>query len=217
MIFKFQRADGVRNALDRVLNRMRKIIHWINAPCILRIVMLHMRHAINDGVTHIHIWRRHIDSGAQHLLAVLIRAVFHRFKQRKILFHASVGRWIFPARLRQSPSVCPDFIGRKIRNIGFALSNQRNGRFIHLSKIIGRKKQAVFPIRAKPLYVRLNRIDKFDLFFRRIRVIKAQVEGSAIFLCKPRIQQYGFRMSDMQITVWLRRKSRTDCFTGPFR
>ena len=71
VILKLQRTDGMGNALDGILDRMRKIVHRIDAPFIAGIVMCHMSHTVDDRVSHVDIRGCHIDLGTQHLLAVL--------------------------------------------------------------------------------------------------------------------------------------------------
>ena len=56
VIFKFQRTDGMGNALDGILDGMCKIVHRIDTPFISGIVMCHMRHTVNDRISHVHIW-----------------------------------------------------------------------------------------------------------------------------------------------------------------
>ena len=139
MVLKLQRADGMRNALDRVLNGMRKIVHGIDAPCISRVVMRHVRHAVNNGITHVDVGTCHVDLGAKHKLAVGILALFHLLKKAKVLLYAPVAVRIVLARLRKGSAVLFDLLRRQIRHVSLALLNELNGALIHLTKIVGRK------------------------------------------------------------------------------
>ena len=68
------------DSFDGIFDRMGKIIHGIYAPGISRVMMAHMGHTVNDRITHIHIRRGHVNSGAQNLFPVGIYAILHFFK-----------------------------------------------------------------------------------------------------------------------------------------
>ena len=55
VILELQCTKGMAHALNGILNRMRKIVHWINAPLISCIMMGHMRHTVDHRVTHVNI------------------------------------------------------------------------------------------------------------------------------------------------------------------
>ena len=40
MILELQRTDGVRDALNRILDRMCKVVHRVNTPLVTSIVMV---------------------------------------------------------------------------------------------------------------------------------------------------------------------------------
>ena len=143
-----------------------------------------MRHTVNYRITHVHIRGGHVDSGAQHLFPVGIPAVFHIFKQRKIFFHASCAGRILLAGLCQRTSVLPDLLCGKIGYISLSLFDQLNSGLIHLVKIIGGKEKPVLPVCAQPLYILLDGFHEFLLFLGGIRIIKTEIEFSAVFLCQ---------------------------------
>ena len=172
------------NALDGILDGMCKIVHRIDTPFISGIVMCHVRHTINNRISHVHIWACHIDSGAQNLFAVGIFARFHLFKQNEVFFYASLCTGIHLTRLGQRTAVFTDLIRGKIRNVSFAFLNQLYSALIHLVEIVGCKEQSVLPVCAQPFYVRLDRFYKFDLFLRRVGIVKTEIEFTAVLLCK---------------------------------
>ncbi len=45
----------MRDALDGILNRVRKVIHWIDAPLVSCVVVCHVRHTVDYRVSHIQI------------------------------------------------------------------------------------------------------------------------------------------------------------------
>ena len=91
MILKLQGADGMRNSLDRVLDRMREVIHRIDAPFVSGIVMRRVRDAVNDRVSEVDVRRRHVNLGTKYLFAVRVFAGPHFLKQREIFLHAAIS------------------------------------------------------------------------------------------------------------------------------
>ena len=65
MVFEFQRAQGMRNAFNRVGDRVREILHRIDAALVARVLMTHMANTIQSRIAQIHIRRSHVDFGAE--------------------------------------------------------------------------------------------------------------------------------------------------------
>ena len=61
VVVKFQRAYGMRDALDGVGDAVGEVVHGVDAPLVSRTVMLGMPDAVQRGVTHDHIGRGHIN------------------------------------------------------------------------------------------------------------------------------------------------------------
>ena len=209
VILEFQCADGVRHALDRILNRMREVVHRVYAPAVARILMRNVCNPVNDRIPHIHIGGSHVDLCPKHLLAVGVHAVLHVLEKLEILLHAAVPVRTLLARLRQRPAVLADLLGGEIAHKGFAFPDQLDGSLIHLLEIIGGEKTAVAVVSAQPLDILLDRFHELALFLRRVRVIKAEIELSMIFLREPIVQKDRLCVTDMEIAVRLRRKPGT--------
>ena len=75
----------MRNALERVLYRMRVVVERVDAPFVALAVMRGVNYAVYRGVAHIHIGRRHIDLCAESVRAVGELAVLHAFEKVKVL------------------------------------------------------------------------------------------------------------------------------------
>src|SRR6267154_4251098 len=81
MVFKLQRAHGVRNVFQRVRLAMRKVVHGINAPFVAGAMVLGMQNPVHHGIAHVEVGRRHIDLGPQHARTVWKFACLHPRKQ----------------------------------------------------------------------------------------------------------------------------------------
>ena len=71
VVFKFKGAQGMRHTLDCVLNRMREIVHRVNAPGIPRAVVRDTVDAVQNRVTHIEVAGSQVDFRPKRHFAVL--------------------------------------------------------------------------------------------------------------------------------------------------
>ena len=203
------------NTLDGILDGMSKVIHRVNAPFISGIVMGHMSHTIDNRITHIHVWRSHINLCAEYFLSIRIFSGFHILEQLQVLFHASVTVRAVLSRLGQSSAVLADLLCSQVTHISFSFFDQLYSCLIHLIKIVGRKEQTIFPVSPQPLDIFLDRIYELHLLFGRI--IKTHVELTIVLLSQSIVQQDGFCMSNMQVAIRLRRKTGMHCVIHTFR
>ena len=176
---------------------MRKIIHRIDAPGITGIMMRHMCHTIDDRITHVHIRRRHINTGSQYLLAILILSVLHLGKDAQIFFDAAFPPRIVLARMLKISSGLTDLLRRQIRDISLSFFDQLHSTLIHAPEIVRRKEETVFIIRAEPLYILLNGFHELAFFLGRIRIVKTEIKLSAVFLCHTVVGQDRLCMPDV--------------------
>jgi hypothetical protein len=161
---------------------MGKVIHRINAPFVTGPVMMRaFNDAVERRVPHHNVPRRHVDFRAQDAIPFFELAVFHPFKEVKILIDRTVAVGAFFAGFSQGPPVLTDLIGRQTINVRLALLNKLNGILIKFFKIIRSVKQLALPIKPQPFDILLDRLNVSVLFFRRIGVIEAQVTGRIIF------------------------------------
>ena len=98
------------HAFNSILDGMREIVHRVNAPFVTGILVRHMCHTIDDGISHVDVGRGHIDAGTQYLSAVLVFAGLHILEQCQILFYASGAAGIFLTGLGQASSVFTDLL-----------------------------------------------------------------------------------------------------------
>ncbi len=210
MILKLQGADGVGNALNGIRERMCEIIHWVNAPSIPGTVMGGMGNTVDNRITHIDIWRCHVDLGSQYLLPIGELAVFHASKEIHILLNAAVPIWAFLACLSQGATHAADFLGSGIIYIGLAIFNELYGKFIELLKVVRCIEHPLIPAKAQPFYILLDGIHIFHVFLYRICIIKAEVAQSIVLLRQSKVQANGLGVANMEIAIWLWRKTGVD-------
>ena len=172
------------NTLDRILNRMSKIIHRIDAPLVTCVVMVHPCYSVNNRISHIDIRACHIYLGTEHLASIRELTILHSLEQIKILLYTSVSVWAVLARLGKCSSVLSDLICVEVTHISLALLDELYGCLIHLIKIVRCKEHSVAKVCSKPLYICKYGLNKLCLFLCRIRIVKSEIKLPAILLCQ---------------------------------
>ena len=105
MVFKFQRAQGMRDAFQRIRHAMGIVVHRIDAPRVARAVMGCVQNAIHDGVAHEHIAGGHIDFGTQDVRTFLEFTGPHAREQVEVFLDRAVAIRTLLARPRRVPRV----------------------------------------------------------------------------------------------------------------
>ena len=207
VVLELECADGMRDSFNCIFNRVREVVHRVNAPLVPCVMVSRMRDTVNNRVSHIDIRRCHVNLRSEHLFAVRVFSFLHFLEKRKIFLYASVSVRTLFARLCKRTPVLLDFLRRKVADIGFALLYQFKRRFVHFVEIIGRP-ESLIPPETKPFHIFFNGVDVFNILFYRVRVVISEVAGAAVLRRRGKVQADGFRVSDMQVAVRLRRKTR---------
>ena len=206
---KFQRAQAVGNALQRVLNGMGEVIHGIDAPLVPLTVMVHVVDPVDNGVPHIEVAAGQVDLGPQSHGAVGELPCPHPGKEVQALLNGTVpvGRGGGDADVAP---VGAELLGRQLAHIGKALFDEAHRLTVILLKIVRAVEEAVTPVEAKPVDVLLDGLHELLVLFGRVGVIHPQVAQSAELLSGAEVDGQGLAVADMQIAVGLRRKPGVD-------
>ena len=208
VILKLQGAQRMRDVFDGVRQRMREVVHRIDAPSISRAMMHGVRDAVDDGIAHRDVRRRHVDLGTQHAAAVGELARLHALEEREVFRDAATAAGTLLARLRQRAAIGADLLRREIVDVGKPLLDQSARILIELFKVVRRIVAAIAPRKTQPLDVLLDRVDVLRILLRRIRIVKAQVAKPRILLRRAEVQADRLRMTNVQIAVRFGRKAR---------
>ena len=210
VVDELQRADGVRNAFQRIGQAVRKVVHGIDAPLVAGPVVFGMADAVQRGVTHDHVGRGHVDLGAEHMLPVGELAVAHPVEQIEVFLDGTVPVWAFRARLRQRAPAGADFLGALAVHIRLAVTDELLGERIQLIEVVGSVIFPIVPFAAEPVHVFTDGIHVFGIFLHRIGIVEAQVAQPAVLLRQPEVDADGLGVADVQIAVRLRREPGMD-------
>ena len=103
VVLELQRADRMRDALDRVRLAVRVIVARIDRPLRAGARVARMQDAVEHRVAQVDVARRHVDLGAQHARAVRELAGAHAAEQVEVLLHRALAERAVLARLGQVP------------------------------------------------------------------------------------------------------------------
>ena len=202
--------------LDRVRQRVRVVVHRIDAPGVAGAVVRRVADPVQRRIAHVEVRRRHVDLGAQHVRAVGELVGAHPREQIEVLRHRSIAVRAVPARLGQRAAVRAHLVGAQAVDVRLALLDQLDGELIQPLEVVRRVELGV-PREAEPRDVLLDRVDVLDLFLGRVRVVEAQVADAAALGGDPEVEADRLGVADVQIAVRLRRKARRDAAVMPAR
>lgn len=173
---------------DCVLDRMREIVHGINAPLVTLTMMRRVQHAVNNGVAHIDIRTRHINLRTQNERAVSDASCAHIFEQREVFFHAAIAVGARTPRLSQRAAVFAHLFRRKIIDVREPFADQRQRRLVHNGEVIRSVQDIEIRSVKQPFHIRDNRIDVLLLFFGRIGIIETQIAFAVILFRETEVE-----------------------------
>ena len=210
VILELERAQRVRDVLERIRQRMREIVHRVDAPFVAGPLVRDVADAVQGRVAQVHVGRCHVDLRPQHVFAVPEFARAHAPEQVHILRDAAITIRAVRAGLGQGSAVRANFLGTQRVHVRESHFNEFFGRLVQLLEIVRRVRQAVSPVETEPVHVLLDGVDVFLLFLVGIGVVIPQVGTSARLGGDAEIQAYRHDVADVQIAVGLRRKPRND-------
>ena len=211
MILILQRAQGVGDVLQGILDGMSEVVHGIDAPLVALTVMMSILDAVNDGVAHIEVAALQIDLGAQGVLALRELAVLHALEQVERLLHGTVT----PGRTGGGGSVAAvllELLGGQLTNISQSLLDQLYSELIVLFKVV-RAVQHLIPLKAQPADIFLNGVHELHIFLGGVGVVKAQVALAAKLFGSAEVDAQSLAVADVQIAVGLGRETGMDGLT----
>lgn len=214
VILEFERAERMRDAFERIRDAVRVVVHRIHAPCVAGAVVVRVTDPVDHRVAHVHVRRRHVDLRAQHVLAFLELAGLHAAEQVEVLVGRAVAERRRLAGLGQRAAVRAHLVGALAVDVGLAALDQQLGELVQLVVVVAREilmiDRVLAPVEAEPAHCIDDRVDVFDAFLFRVRVVETQVAHAAVVARDAEIQTDALRMTDMEIAVRLGREARLD-------
>ena len=222
MILEFQRADRVRDAFNGIGERVRIVVGRIDAPRGAGPVVGGMADAIEHGVPQVDVRGCHVDFRPQDMGSVGEFSRPHPAEEIQVFIDRSGPVRAVFAGLGECAAIFTHLLGRQAVDVGFVLLDQRDGEFVEALEIIRCVKHFAVPVETQPVHIVLNGLDEFRIFGGGVRVVEPQVADSAwVFIGEAEIEANGFRMTDVEVSVRLRREAGDDAAVvlsgGPIR
>ena len=206
VILILQRAETVRDALERVLNRVREVVHRVDAPLVALTVMLDIADAVEHRVAHVEVAAREIDLRAQRVFALGELAVAHPLEEIEALLDRAVAPRALGGGVRVA-AVFLELLRRQLAHIGQTFFDQLHGELVVLLKVVRAEEEPVAPVKAEPVNVLLNGLDELVVLLGGVRVVHAEIAQAAEALGRAEVDAQRLAVADVQITVRLGRKT----------
>ena len=127
LILEFQRAQRVRDVLQRVGLAVREVVHRIDAPLVAGAVVMRMADAVDHRVAQVDVGRGHVDLAPQHVRAVGKLAVAHAAEEIEVLRDGPVAPGRILAGLGQRAAELAHLVGAQLVDVGQAVLDERLG------------------------------------------------------------------------------------------
>ena len=128
MVLELERAERMRDPLERVRQRVRVVVHRIDAPRVAGPMVRGVADPVERRVAHVEVGRRHVDLRAQHVRAVGELARAHPREQIEVLLDRAIAiRAVLP-RLGQRAAVGANLVGVEAVDVGLAAAGSARRR-----------------------------------------------------------------------------------------
>ena len=208
MILKFQRANRMRDSLERIRDRMGEVVQRVNAPLIAGAMVRGVTDPVDRGIAKIDVRASHVDLEAEHMGAIGKFARTHPAKEGKILLGAALPIGAVLPRLGQRTARGAHFFGRLAVDVRQAMLDEPLGEAIQMIVIVRRVVAMRAPVITQPADGFGDRVLVFDVLLEWIRVVEAQMTDTVVLGREAEVQHDRLGVPEMQISVRLRRESR---------
>ena len=133
---ELERAQRVRDALDRVALPVRPVVGRIDHPRVVRAVMVPAPDAVHHRVAELHVLVLHVDLGAQHARPVGELAGAHATEQVEVLVDVAVAVRRLDARLAVAAALGADRLAVLIVDVRLAVPDQQFGPVVELLEVV---------------------------------------------------------------------------------
>ena len=152
---------------------------------------------------------RHVDLRPEGHRSLGVLALAHLLEEPKILFHRTIPIGAVCPRLGERPLLRCDLLGGLLIDIGQPPLDQVDRKVIELLEVVAGVVD-IAPVEAEPLDIPQDRIDILLVLLDGVGIVEADVADPAILLGDAEVHTYRLGVSDMEVAIRLRGKSRLD-------
>ena len=210
VVLELQRAERMRDPLERVRQRVREVVGRIDDPGVGLPVVGTATDPVDGRVAQVHVGRRHVDLRPQRPRAVGELARPHPREQVQVLLHRPAAVRAVAPRLVPPSAVAAHLVPRQVVDVGQPLADQRHRALVQPLEVVRGVVRTVLPVEAEPADVPLDRAHELQILGLRVRVVHAQVAEPAELLRDAEVQADRLGVADVQIAVRLGRKPGAD-------
>ena len=206
MLHEFQRTPRVGDTFQIVTLSVSEVVHRIGIPLIACTEVGDIQHTIDQRIAEQHVRVGHIDLGTKYQCARLTLTAVHKLKQLQVLLHRTVTIGTVRTRTGGRTLLLGYHLGTLFVHVGTTILNKPYGKVPELLEVVAGVVD-VSPLESEPLNIMFDALDIFRILLLGVGVIKAQVTLATVFLSQPEVDGDSFRVTDMQVTVRLRRET----------
>ena len=210
VVFVLHGADGVGDAFNGVGLAVGEVVHGVDDPLVAGAVMGSFEDAVEDGVPHVDVARRHVDPGPEDSLALLAQAVLHLVEEGEVFFYGAVAVGALDAGLCEGAAVLADLVGVEVVDVGHALPDEVDGEFVELVEVVGGEVEVVAPVPAEPSDVLEDAVDELLFLPGGVGVVEAHVAAAAVLVGEAEVEAHGLGVADVEVAVGLRGEAGDD-------
>mmetsp|Transcript_59907 Transcript_59907/g.129910 ORF Transcript_59907/g.129910 Transcript_59907/m.129910 type:complete len:252 (+) Transcript_59907:1373-2128(+) len=203
------------DAFDGVLLTMREIIQGVHAPLVARAVMRLVQDPIDGRVTHVHVRVRHVNLGPQEMRTFGVLPVAHLPEKSKVFLGRAIPEAAVGAGGGQRTSVGLHLRSSLRVHVSLAIFDEQFRPLVELIKVARSEVEMLSPAEAQPSHVLHDTLHIFRLLRRGVGVVEAKVAPALVHLSEAEVDANRLAMPYVQVTIWLRRKTRADNITMP--
>ena len=215
VVLVLERADRVRDALDRVRLPVSPVVHGIDAPRVARALMRGLADAVHHRVAQVDVAGGHVDLRAQGPGAVVELAHPHAVQEIQVLLDRAVAVRALAPRLGQRAAILGHLLGREVVHVGLARLDELHRPRVQLLEVVARVVEMRTPVVAEPAHGVDDRVDVLLALLGGVGVVEAQVAAAAELLGHTEVNGDRQGVADVQIAVRLGRKARDDLAAEP--
>ena len=206
VVHELQRAQRVGDVLDGVGEAVGEVVHRVDAPLRAGAVVVRPADAVEDGVPHDHVGRRHVDTGTHHMRSVRELSRAHAAEEVEALLHRTIPPGARAPRLRHRAPVGADLLLVQAVHVGRPFLDKPDGVVVELLEVVGGVPELA-PFEAQPADVLLDGLHIAGLFGLRVGVVEAQVAGAPVLGGDPEVEADGLGVANVQQAVGLGREA----------
>ena len=173
VVLELECTQRVGDVFDGIRERVREVVHRVDAPGIARAVVVRLFDAVEQRVAHLHVGRGHVDFGAQHQRAGFELTGPHAGKKIEVLLHAAVPEGAVFALFGERAAVLAHLLLGQLADVSLAAADQHLGELVELLEVVRGVVEVFPPFETEPAHVGHDGIDVFGVFGGGVGVVEA--------------------------------------------